>query len=242
MHRMPTLATRFSSHSSKRTILLRSLLLQIPVLQRTVVLTLDCTFHHRLGPIYVIDAHRSSIPVADSVTDDFPLALLTIKDTNPIWVYCRQATHCQQGMVFAVNPGDKFAQFQAAATAGSSSVSASVSSASSTATTAAAATAVVTVTATVTVSSGQTVTTTYASYPGSAAPTSASSQDHSVIVGGTGGLLTYSPSNITAQPGDTVTFEFHQKNHTVTASSFAQPCRALSLTSTTGQVGFDSGL
>ncbi len=31
-------------------------------------------------------------------------------------MYCRQANHCQQGMVFAVNPGDKMAQFQAAAT------------------------------------------------------------------------------------------------------------------------------
>ncbi|KAJ7828283.1 hypothetical protein B0H14DRAFT_3873388 [Mycena olivaceomarginata] len=49
------------------------------------------------------------------------------------------------------------------------------------------------------------------------------------------------PSNITAQPGDTATFQFHQKNHTVTASSFQDPCRALSLTSTSGQLGFDSG-
>ena len=28
---------------------------------------------------------------------------LTVNDTKPIWVYCRQTGHCGQGMVFAVN-------------------------------------------------------------------------------------------------------------------------------------------
>ncbi|KAJ7243410.1 hypothetical protein B0H12DRAFT_1131014, partial [Mycena haematopus] len=170
------------------------------------------------------------VPVAENVTSDFPQAQLTVQDTNPIWIYCRQAGHCAQGMVFAVNPGNDFAAFQAAATGSATSAGASA---------AAAATGVVTVTATVTVS-GDPITTTYASYPGSAAPTSAVSSDHVVIVGGTAGNV-YTPSNITAQPGDTVTFQFHTKNHTVTASSFQDPCRALSLTSTTGQLGFDSG-
>jgi hypothetical protein len=32
------------------------------------------------------------------------------------------------------------------------------------------------------------------------------------------------------------------KNHTVTQSSFAAPCEMLASTSTSGQVGFDSGL
>ncbi|KAJ7915488.1 hypothetical protein B0H13DRAFT_1999914, partial [Mycena leptocephala] len=165
------------------------------------------------------------VPVAANETD-FPLAQFTVQDTNPVWVYCRQAGHCAQGMVFAVNPGDKFAAFQAAAT-GSAATSA-----------AAAPTGAVTVTTTITVS-GAPITSTYTS--GSASPTSSSvSTDHVVIVGGTAGLV-YTPSNITAQPGDTVTFQFHSKNHTVTASSFQDPCRALSLTSTTGQLGFDSG-
>lgn len=140
-------------------------------------------------------------------------------------------------MVFAVNPGDKFAAFQAAATGSSSNASATTSSTIATS----AAPSIVTVTATVTASGGDTITTTYASYPGSASPTSAVSSDHRVIVGGSGGLI-YNPSNITAQVGDTVTFEFHDKNHTATQSTFADPCRALTLTSTTGQVGFDSGL
>ncbi|KAF7353650.1 Programmed cell death protein 5 [Mycena venus] len=169
--------------------------------------------------------------VADNETD-FPLAQLTVQDTNPIWIYCRQTGHCGMGMVFAVNPGDKFAAFQAAATG-----SAPVSSAAASVT--AAPSGVVTVTATVTVS-GEPITTTYGSYPGSAAPTTPVSTDHVIVVGGTAGNV-YTPSNITAQPGDTVTFQFHAKNHTVTASSFADPCRALSLTSTTGELGFDSG-
>lgn len=166
------------------------------------------------------------IPVAASVTSGFPVAQLTVTDTNPVWVYCRQANHCQQGMVFAVNPGNDFAAFQAAATGG----------ASATSTASATGGAVATVTATVT--GGQTVTTTSATSAG--APTSTGSVDHKVVVGGTG-VLAYNPSNITAQVGDTVTFEFHQVNHTVTQSSFSAPCRALSLTSTTGAVGFDSG-
>lgn len=161
--------------------------------------------------------------MADSVTSGFPVAQLTVTDTNPVWVYCRQANHCQQGMVFAVNPGNNFAAFQAAATGGAS------------ATSSAAGGAVATATATVTLGS-QTPTT-----ASSGAPTSTGSVDHKVVVGGTG-VLAYNPSNITAQVGDTVTFEFHQVNHTVTQSSFNTPCRALSLTSTTGAVGFDSGL
>jgi len=59
------------------------------------------------------------------------------------------------------------------------------------------------------------------------------STDHKIVVGGPG-LLAFSPANITAQPGDTVTFEFRQKNHTVTASSFSDPCNALAS-------GVDSG-
>jgi plastocyanin len=56
--------------------------------------------------------------------------------------------------------------------------------------------------------------------------------DHKIIVGGAN-VLAFTPSNITAQPGDTITFEFRQKNHTVTASSFEDPCRS--------NGGFDSG-
>jgi plastocyanin len=30
--------------------------------------------------------------------------LVTVNDTTPIWIYCSQASHCAQGMVFAINP------------------------------------------------------------------------------------------------------------------------------------------
>lgn len=152
------------------------------------------------------------VPVADGVTSGFPLAEFTVVNSNPIWVYCRQGNHCQQGMVFAINPGDKFAAFQAAATGATPSPSATSASSQPSPTTS--------------------VTTAPSSTP--------SGVDHKIIVGGPN-ILSYSPSNITAQVGDTITFEFHQKNHTITASSFDAPCRALALTSSTGQVGFDSG-
>jgi len=171
------------------------------------------------------------VPVADNVVADFLVAELIVRDTNPVWVYCKQANHCQQGMVFAVNPGNKFAAFQATAMGVTPPISNTNTSAASTP-------SVVTVTATVTVSNSQPSKT--VSSTATAAASSAISSDHRVIVGGPG-KIAYDPQNITAQVGDTITFEFRQKNHTVTASSFAQPCRALSLTSTTGELGFDSG-
>jgi plastocyanin len=85
----------------------------------------------------------------------------------------------------------------------------------------------------------QTWATTYTSYPNSPAPTPAAlgGVEHRVIVGGASGLV-FDPPHISALPRDTVIFEFRQKNHTVTQSSFADPCRKLS---TNGLVGFDSG-
>jgi len=171
------------------------------------------------------------VPVDANATSGFQTAELTIQNTDPVWVYCRQTGHCEEGMVFAVNPGSeaKFAEFQAAAM-GSNSSSTSTSTASA---------SIVTVTATVTESGGEVATTTYGSYPGSVAPTSPTSTDHLSIVGNNG-TRTYSPSNITAQIGDTVTFQFAAKNHTVTQSSFADPCTELSTTSP-GTSSFDSG-
>ncbi|KAI0003402.1 Cupredoxin [Russula compacta] len=146
------------------------------------------------------------VPVsANNTNGPFPQAQFQVTDTNPVWVYCRQTGHCQQGMVFAVNPGDKFSAFQAAAMGNTTATtSASTAAASATSTS-----------------------------------TSSTSQDHRIIIGGS--TLTFEPANITAQPGDTITFEFHQKNHTVTQSSFSAPCQMLASTSTSGQVGFDSG-
>ncbi|KAH8102939.1 hypothetical protein BXZ70DRAFT_985935 [Cristinia sonorae] len=178
------------------------------------------------------------IPVPDDNTaGPFPLARFTVKDTEPVWVYCRQANHCQQGMVFAINPGDKFAAFQATAMGqGTNPASVSPPPPSPPPTSV----APVTVTATVTVSGTQLSTTTYTTNAASATPSVSASIDHKVTVGASNSLI-FSPANITANVGDTITFQFVQKNHTVTQSTFANPCTSLSQTSTSGQVGFDSG-
>jgi len=41
---------------------------------------------------------------------------------------------------------------------------------------------------------------------------------------GLNGGLNYTPPTINAQPGDTIEFMFHPKNHSATQSSFASPC------------------
>jgi plastocyanin len=94
--------------------------------------------------------------------------------------------------------------------------------------------------ATATVSYGGSVyTTTYTSYDGTPPPTPAAEPtDHKVIVG-ENGLLTYTPDRITAAIRDTVTFEFRTKNHTVTQSSFANPC--VKFVGADGTPGFASG-
>ncbi|PBK62267.1 Cupredoxin [Armillaria solidipes] len=71
-----------------------------------------------------------------------------------------------------------------------------------------------------------------------AKPTYSAPVDHKIIVG-VDGKLAYGPPNITAAIGDTVTFEFQPKNHTVTQSNFANPC--VPLKTSTGTVGFFSG-
>jgi plastocyanin len=197
------------------------------------------------------------MPVPVNQTDNLPTYTITVNDTQPVWVYCRQAgktpaSHCGQGMVFAVNCGldgapNSFTNFKQSALAVGASLSAAAAASSTDAapaaqwTTAAyggytipAAPQVTPVTQTVTLGD-QVWTTTYNSYPGSPAPTPASAEGtvHRVIVGGPG-KLAFDPPSISAQPRDTVVFEFHQKNHTVTQSSFADPCRKLA------SGGFDS--
>ncbi|KAG9031405.1 hypothetical protein FRB95_002769 [Tulasnella sp. JGI-2019a] len=59
----------------------------------------------------------SFMPVAATDTT-FPTYNITVNDTTPIWAYCRQANHCQSGMVFAINPpatGNTFTAFKAGA-------------------------------------------------------------------------------------------------------------------------------
>ncbi|KAG9234817.1 hypothetical protein BJ875DRAFT_440943 [Amylocarpus encephaloides] len=61
----------------------------------------------------------------------------------------------------------------------------------------------------------------------------AAAATHSVIVGGTAGLV-YTPNEIQAAVGDMVIFTFMNANHTVTQSAFDQPCKKIT-------PGMDSG-
>jgi len=152
------------------------------------------------------------VPIGTNATEFLTTATFTVNDTKPVWVYCRQTGHCQKGMVFAINPGEgQFATFQGRANGTIATTSSTTSATSAPSSTAT-----------------------------SSSSTSAMSVDHAVTVGGPNELV-YTPSNITANPGDTVTFHFEATNHTATQSSFAVPCEKLALTSTSGQVGFDSG-
>ncbi|RPD81853.1 hypothetical protein L226DRAFT_450467 [Lentinus tigrinus ALCF2SS1-7] len=214
------------------------------------------------------------MPVAANQTDSFPTYTITVEDTNPIWVFCRQgentaASHCGKGMVFAVNcPStgantfDNFkssalkigADLQASAAAASTVAATSTDSSAAaaytgpwttadygTATIAAAPTESV-VTETVSLDSAV-WTTTYSSYPGSPDPTPSSLTGNviKVVVGGSNGELTFSPDNVSASPRDIISFEFHQKNHTATQSSFAAPCVRLKDATTGSVIGVDSG-
>ncbi|KAI0747628.1 Cupredoxin [Daedaleopsis nitida] len=168
------------------------------------------------------------VPVPDEQTSNFTVARFTVPDTKPVWVYCRQANHCQQGMVFAINPGDKFDAFKSNAVGTGNATVSGTGSAN-----------VVTVTQTVTVN-GATQTTTYATTASGTATATSSAASHVVTVG-LDGTIAFTPNTISAGVGDTVTFRFMSKNHTVTQSSFAGPCDPLAQTSANGQAGFDSG-
>ncbi|KAF2194521.1 hypothetical protein K469DRAFT_725840 [Zopfia rhizophila CBS 207.26] len=47
---------------------------------------------------------------------------------------------------------------------------------------------------------------------------------HVIQVGGPNGSLAFYPSNVIAEPGDLVQFQFMPKNHSVVQSTFDQPC------------------
>ncbi|RAL63289.1 hypothetical protein DID88_004365 [Monilinia fructigena] len=60
------------------------------------------------------------------------------------------------------------------------------------------------------------------------APSAPNSKIHTVVVGSSNtSLLLFTPQEITAQPGDKVEFQFSQRNHTVTQSTFESPCEPI---------------
>lgn len=186
------------------------------------------------------------MPVAEAQTTDLPQFWIPVKDTKPIWAFCSQGNHCQQGMVFAVNaPADpdpkSFNNFKALATGGATATPA-VS-----ATTSIGPVATETAVTDPNAAAGSDPYNYGGSDPNaSAAPSSTVSANnaaatgatgtgtvHQVVVGGTG-QLTFQPDHITAAEGDVVQFVFKAKNHTATQSSFKSPCSPLA-------GGFDSG-
>jgi plastocyanin len=174
-------------------------------------------------------------------------------------------SHCGAGMVFAINCGaddqpNSFTNFkksalavgnslkaQATPTAGASSGGYGYGGANGGSGVATAAYGGVTIAPeepgsvmTQPITMGQsTWTTTYTSYPNSPAPTPNSETGNviKVIVGGPG-KLAFDPPRVSANPRDTIMFEFHEKNHTVTQSLFSDPCRPAMIN---GAAGFDSG-
>jgi plastocyanin len=87
--------------------------------------------------------HSGFMPVAaNSSVDSRPTFTVLVNDTTPVWVYCAQAagtaaSHCGQGMVFAINcpTGDapnSFDNFKKAALAIGASLSSSAAAASAT--------------------------------------------------------------------------------------------------------------
>jgi hypothetical protein len=68
------------------------------------------------------------------------------------------------------------------------------------------------------------------------AVTMAQAANHLVQVGA-GGMLVFNPTSVIAANGDTVSFQFQGKNHSVTQSTFPAPCTKMS----TPTVGVDSG-
>lgn len=173
------------------------------------------------------------MPVPANQTDNFPTYTITVNDTQPIWVYCAQAantaaSHCGQGMVFAVNCGadgtaNSFTNFKNAALAIGAALQANSTSSSAAAG-----------------SPYGAPTGTVASSAPASTTAAAAAATHTVVVGANG-TLEFNPQEVTAAPNDVVVFQFVAKNHTITQSSFPAPCQKLASTSTSGQVGFDSG-
>jgi plastocyanin len=169
------------------------------------------------APCTPLDAGQNSgfNPVDASLTSGFPTFNVTVKDTNPIWFYCQQSTHCAAGMVFAVNApatGNTFDAFKQPAMSGAAPSGSAPAP--------------------------PTASDTGAATPSASATPGSAPNVHQVVVGGSAGLV-YSPNRIDAKVNDVVTFVFKSKNHTATQSTFDNPCRKSEFF--TGAPGFDSG-
>ena len=210
---------------------------------------MDCAFSE-LNELALRILTRRSFNVSalqDAITNPFPFYQLQVGSSpDPMWMFCRN--DCSRGMVFAINPPNATV-YQAFVNAamGSGTIS-TVTSATSTSSSQTPTNPVIQfsgasgddVFATETLLvSGSPTTIIYASYPDSAAPTSQVPSDHLVQVS-QAKQLSFVPSHLTAQPGDTITFQFSTGNHSVVQSTFQNPCETIQ--KSTGNIGFDSGL
>jgi len=50
----------------------------------------------------IVGISSGFVPVANGSTD-LPTWSFSVTDTTPLWFFCLQANHCQQGMVFSIN-------------------------------------------------------------------------------------------------------------------------------------------
>ena len=196
--RTPVLETPSFSPSDRRTTPYHSHPSTTLANSRTVVSIQDCKC-----PALPLrgrgHAHAlASVPVADNNTDGpFPAAQYTVTDENPVWIFCRQANHCQQGMVFAVNPGDQFSTFKANAfgnNTANSSASATSATASSTGTdtTSASATGSASVTASVSASVSANATAT-------AVSTSTSTTDSTIATSTDAAVVNVTPTVVVSE-------------------------------------------
>ncbi|EJD46046.1 hypothetical protein AURDEDRAFT_113763 [Auricularia subglabra TFB-10046 SS5] len=156
------------------------------------------------------------IPVAATETT-FPTKKLTVPDsTTPLWFFCAQGNHCQQGMVFAVNPGtpEKMQTFltnaAAAAPGGAPAATTPVPAPGPSSDPA---------------GSPTTSTIPAPSSPVGGAAGTTGGKEIAVAVGEGG--LKFVPESVTANVGDTIVFSFVGGNHSVTQSTFDVPCAAM---------------
>jgi len=223
----------------------------------------DGGFNSGFMPVAANSSVDSRPTFAVNVTDLNPVWVYCAQGKNTA------ASHCGKGMIFAINcpasgSANSLDNFKAAALAIGASLAASASAASATPTatedsgspTLTAAYGDVTVppivsatlvTVPITLDTTSIWTTTYTSYAGSpaATPVAAEGAVHTVVVGGvnTNGTtkLFFSPDHIVAAPRDTIVFQFEAKNHSVTQSSFVDPCRPLNANNASAPQALKSG-
>ncbi|KAI9751866.1 MAG: hypothetical protein M1815_000882 [Lichina confinis] len=137
---------------------------------------------------------------------------LKVEDTNPKWFYCRQGNHCTQGMVFGINPAGKMDEFIQKAKASGNSTATPPISASGT-----------------TDAAYGNVVASPTGHPAGDAAGEAPSPVATVLVGlDQGKTLKFEPPYLAnIKKGDTIHFDFRAVNHTLTESSFEEPCNKL---------------